>query len=326
MTRWLIVFILLLVGCSQPSEKPESAASISSAIERVADKGPVQLVVRVSPIEPRLSDLVKLDVVVTAQPDVVIKPPTFGDAVGDFLVRGYSERTPKPSSNNEGNTRVFHYQLEPVSSGTHLIRSVAIEFIDNRETSEAKGKAAFIESEPIEIKITTELGEQTPDLANLEPMLPPVAIAPSWSLWWIAVIVFVAILVAFWFFYRRRQRRERVVHVRQQTPEEIAQAALVQLLSENLPAAGLFKEFYVRLTGVVRCYIEGTTGLKAPEQTTEEFLREMRSKVIFSAERSVRLTEFLEAADMVKYAGQQPGAEQIELSILRAREFVFKQQ
>ncbi len=326
MTRLLMVFFLLLVGCSQPSDQPEPAASIPRAIERVADKGPVQLVVRVSPIEPRLSDLVELEVVVTAQPDVVIKPPTFGDAVGDFLVRGYSERTPKPSSNSDGNTRVFHYQLEPVSSGTHLIRSVGIEFIDNRETSEAKGKSAFIESEPIEIKITTELGEQTPDLANLEPMLPPVAIALSWSFWWIVVIVVVAILAAIWFFYRRRQRREQVVQVRQQTPEEIAQAALAQLLSENLPAAGLFKEFYVRLTGVVRCYIEGTTGLKAPEQTTEEFLREMRVKEIFSSERSVRLTEFLEAADMVKYAGQKPGAEQIELSILRAREFVFKPQ
>ena len=157
-------------------------------------------------------------------------------------------------------------------------------------------------------------------------MLPPVAIVTSWNFWWIAAIVVVAIFAAFWFVYRRRQRRERVVQVRQQSPAEIAQAALAQLLSENLPAAGLFKDFYVRLTGVVRCYIEGTTGLKAPEQTTEEFLREMRSKEIFSAERRVRLTEFLEAADMVKYAGQQPGAEQIELSILRAREFVFKQQ
>ncbi len=101
--------------------------------------------------------------------------------------------------------------------------------------------------------------------------------------------------------------------------------ALEQLLRENLPAAGLFKEFYVRLTGVVRYYIEGTTGLKAPEQTTEEFLREMRSKGVFSDERSAKLKEFLEAADMVKYAGMRPETEQIELSVLRAKEFVLRQ-
>jgi len=326
MNRLLIIFIVLVVGCSQRDDRSESATDHPAAIERVAEKGPVQLVVRVSPIEPRLSDLVEMDVVVTAPPDVEIKPPTFGDAVGDFLVRGYNERLPdsksKAKSENADNMRVFHYQLEPVASGTHLIRSVAIEFIDNRESSEAKGKTAFIESEPIEIKITTEQGDQTPDLANLEPMVAPVAIEQPLRFWWIGVIATGIALAVLWMVRRRRQQRDHVVPVRQQSPAEIAQAALTQLLSENLPAAGLFKEFYVRLTGVVRCYVEGTTGLKAPEQTTEEFLREMRSKEIFSAERSARLTEFLEAADMVKYAGQQPGAEQIGFSILRAREFV----
>src|SRR5262249_46330208 len=107
-----------------------------------------------------------------------------------------------------------------------------------------------------------------------------------------------------------------------QTPEEIASAALAALLAENLPSRGLFKEFYVRLTGIVRQYIEDTTGLRAPEQTTEEFLRDMRSREAFAPDRSLRLAEFLEAADMVKYAGQEPGQDQIEEAVLRAREFV----
>jgi hypothetical protein len=94
------------------------------------------------------------------------------------------------------------------------------------------------------------------------------------------------------------------------------------LLAENLPARGLFKEFYLRLTGIVRQYIEDTTGLRAPEQTTEEFLRDIRSRDAFPPERSVRLAEFLESADMVKYAGQQPHVDQINEAIARAHEFV----
>ncbi len=78
------------------------------------------------------------------------------------------------------------------------------------------------------------------------------------------------------------------------------------MLAENLPARGLVKEFYLRLTGIVRQYVEDTTGIRAPEQTTEEFLRDMRSRAVFPPERSARLAEFLEAADLVKYAGQQP--------------------
>ncbi|HUP81902.1 MAG TPA: hypothetical protein VM260_25345, partial [Pirellula sp.] len=42
----------------------------------------------------------------------------------------------------------------------------------------------------------------------------------------------------------------------------------------------------------------------------------------FSTVQSYRLKEFLEAADMVKYAGQQPDSLQIGTSILRAKEFI----
>ena len=103
------------------------------------------------------------------------------------------------------------------------------------------------------------------------------------------------------------------------SPEEIAQEALDSLLAENLPARGLIKEFYLRLTGIVRQYVEDTTGIRAPEQTTEEFLRDMRSRQAFPPERSVRLAEFLEAADLIKYAGQQPQEGQIEEAISRAQ-------
>ena len=119
-----------------------------------------------------------------------------------------------------------------------------------------------------------------------------------------------------------RRRKRRPVEPRRQTPEEIAQAALALLLAENLPARGLVKEFYLRLTGIVRQYVEDTTGIRAPEQTTEEFLRDMRSRAVFPPERSARLAEFLEAADLVKYAGQQPEEGQIDQAIARAHEFV----
>ena len=120
------------------------------------------------------------------------------------------------------------------------------------------------------------------------------------------------------------RRRSRTIgeQIYQPTAEEIAHLQLEKLLAEDLPSQGMFKDFYLRLTGIVRHYIEGITGLRAPEQTTEEFLREMGKKETFSTVQSYRLKEFLEAADMVKYAGQQPDSLQIDTSILRAKEFI----
>lgn len=308
----------LLAGCGGSPPNPGAAAAPSDAIVRTAEKGPVKLRIQVWPREPRLSDLVEMEILVEAEADVEVSPPAFGQAVGDFLVRDYSER---PAERNAANTRRFHYQLEPVQAGKHLIRSVAIRFTDRRDGSESGGEPVLLESDPLEIVVTSELGTDAPDLADLEPMLTPEELpGVSRIPWWIggAVAAVLAVLAAR--FLRGRGGREP--EPPRQSPEEVAHAALASLLLEELPRRGLFKEFYLRLTGIVRRYIEDTTGIQAYEQTTEEFLRAMRSRALFSPQRSNRLAEFLEAADMVKYAGQEPQAGQVDEATLRAREFI----
>ncbi len=225
--------------------------------------------------------------------------------MGDFLIRDYSERPAEAATGN--NVRRFHYQLEPAHAGKHLIRSVSIEFVDRRANSEAKAEPVLIETEPLEVNVTSELGEEAPSLANLEPMVPPQSVPRVSATIWVIAAVAAGLLAIVAVVVVMRRRRRRPVEVRRQTPEEIARKALAVLLAENLPARGLIKEFYLRLTGIVRQYVEDTTGIRAPEQTTEEFLRDMRSRQAFPPERGSRLAEFLEAADLIKYAGQQPG-------------------
>ena len=318
--RSLLLLLLLLSGCSRST--PAVGVDVGKdVISRVSEKGPVRMTVRVSPAEPRLSDLVNLEIEVVAPEQIEIKAPTFGNAVGDFLVRDYHEDSSGASSESKEQTRKFRYELEPVHSGTHLIRSVVIEFVDRRDSSEEKDKVATIASDPIDVKVSSMLDDKVPDLGQLEGMLPPQPLEENQRYWWVwGLVLAIALLLTTFRVLRRRESAAAIE--RKRSPEELASEALAALLAEDLPGKGLFKDFYVRLTGIVRVYIEETTGLRAPEQTTEEFLREMRTRATFSAERSIQLQEFLEAADMVKYAGQQPGSDQIELSIRRAQEFI----
>jgi hypothetical protein len=312
--------VVLVAGCGGMGRKEgATGASSGNAIERSAQKGPVKLSVRVTPREPRLSDLVEMDVMVEGQPNVEIKPPAFGQAVGDFLIRDYTERRVEPGNPN---TRRFHYELEPAHAGKHLIRSVSIEFLDKRANSEAKSEPVLIETEPLEVNVTSELGNEAPNLANLEPMVPPQSVPQVSTTTWVIVAVAAGALAIVAGVLLLRRRKHRVVEAPRLSPEEIARRALLLLLSENLPARGLIKEFYLRLTGIVRQYVEDTTGIRAPEQTTEEFLRDRRSRQAFPREQGIRLAEFLEAADLIKYAAQTPGEGQIEEAIARAHEFV----
>ena len=90
----ILCSILVIAGCmGTASNQSNSTTTTGDSLERTSEKGPVKLLVRVTPREPRLSDLVEMEIIATGQKDVEIKPPAFGQAVGDFLVRDYSERT-----------------------------------------------------------------------------------------------------------------------------------------------------------------------------------------------------------------------------------------
>ena len=275
----------------------------------------MKLSVRVWPREPRLSDLVEMDVTVEAQPDVEIKPPAFGQAVGDFLIRDYSERPPAAGS---GNVRRFHYQLEPAHAGKHLIRSVSIEFVDRRANSEAKALPVLIETEPLEVKVTSEFGGAAPSLANLEPMVVPQSVPRVSGMAWVIGVVVAGVLAIAAAVVVVRRRKRRPIEVPRQSAEEIARGALAALLAENLPARGLIKEFYLRLTGIVRQYVEDTTGIRRLSRRPRSSCATCGRGRCFR-ESGVRLAEFLEAADLIKYAGQQPQEGQIDEAIARAR-------
>jgi hypothetical protein len=62
--------------------------------------------------------------------------------------------------------------------------------------------------------------------------------------------------------------------------------------------------------------------VRAPEQTTREFLRAIQGHPSFDETRRERLRAFLESADLVKFAGHEPETAAIEASVARAREFL----
>jgi hypothetical protein len=120
---------------------------------------------------------------------------------------------------------------------------------------------------------------------------------------------------------RRRKKRESAAEPVVLSPEELARLEL-----KNLAESGWMKTdvklYFVELTAIVRRYIERTTGVRAPEQTTEEFLREISQANDFVAEANAALKNFLESADLVKFAAYHPRLEDIEESFRRAEAFI----
>lgn len=86
------------------------------------------------------------------------------------------------------------------------------------------------------------------------------------------------------------------------SPAERAREEMEALALEKLVERGLYKDYFARLALVVRRYMERAHKISAPLMTTPEFLRYAAGSGRFSEKALAMLREFLESADMVKFA------------------------
>lgn len=139
------------------------------------------------------------------------------------------------------------------------------------------------------------------DIRDIKGLVP---VPPNW--WWLGLGLFIVVVVglAFW-LWKRKQPTPATEPVGPPSPHEAAIRALQQLREENPPV----EEFYMRLSDIVRRYLEDQLGLRAPERTTEEFLYEVARDHALSAEHRELLGAFLQESDLVKFARFRPGEE-----------------
>ncbi len=300
------------------------AAAVLATGVRAADTlhtetecGPVKIAVDLDPKEPRLSDEPTLTLTVTAANGVRVELPEFGESLGEFIIRDFYEPLRKTADGKQILQQV--YTLEPTHAGSLTVEPLTVTFVDERPDGD--GQQHSIETEALKLTVATMIASEAPSLNDLRPAAAPVELPEPSKAAFVWTGIFAALLAAvagvfLWRRFRNKKPTEPVF-----TPQQLAWRELNELLSGKLSERDV-KEFFVQLTGVVRRYIERSTGVRAPEQTTDEFLRAVTSKRLFSGEDDRRLCAFLESADLVKFAGYQPDPENIKQSTHLAKQFI----
>ncbi len=133
------------------------------------------------------------------------------------------------------------------------------------------------------------------------------------KLWWLLLIPVLAIA---YYFYRRR--RQKIVARKVLTPYEIAQKSLQQLSQEKLWLQNQTDEHYLRLTDILKDYLENELDLSAKEKISRELLQELKkyrfeNGAYFNIELLQRLEETLRRADLAKFAKLAPNPADIDL-------------
>lgn len=239
--------------------------------------------------------------------DDEVEFPDARDGLGEFAV---VEESTLPDRLRDGGrvVRGREYVLQPFLPGDYELPALEVTLNESSQVS----------TEPVKLAVQSVL--EDPQSAELRDITEPVDIPVPWW-WWIVFGLALAAALAgvAWWWKRRKSARSAPRHV---PPHEAALAALEALLVEDLVARGAFKLFYLRLSDIVRHYVEERFGLRAPEQTTEEFLAAMSAAPVVRRDHQTLLRGFLNQADLVKFAEFVPDANDVEGAVKAARRFI----
>lgn len=142
---------------------------------------------------------------------------------------------------------------------------------------------------------------------DIRDIKPPIEISSGLEWVWIllgALVVF-AILFFAWQFWKKHRANIPL------PPPIPAHIRAKQKLQEALALISQPKEFCILVSDTIRFYLEERFQFRAPERTTEEFLRELSATDLLAAEQKESLGNFLESCDLVKFARYEPGENEL---------------
>ena len=319
MRRWLDIFLVALAALFVLSP-----ALFSGAPSFAADEAPpfdvrVTLEPPVIPFHRQARYTISVEgpdgtESAAGRPDAAsgVKLPDMLDKFGGLSVADVRDET---TGLKKGRFRVSRtYVLDPIFIGNYRIQPVQVTW--------GLADSLTVPSPALRVRDLTpeekEAAEKFADIAG--PLAIKNPLERYWMLWAGVGGAAVLVLAVAAYFYRRRAKKER--QAPPLPPWEIAYQRLRELDQRQLPKDGKFAPYYVDLSAILRYYIEDRFHLRAPEQTTPEFLVAASGSGVLTEQHQGHVAGFLKHCDRVKFAQYVPSIDEMEHSFTTVLQFV----
>ena len=207
--------------------------------------------------------------------------------------------------------------LQSFDSGTYVLNP--IRYVQGNETIASNRLVLKVMPVPVDTLTTIHDYADVQDVdRRFVDYLPDFLV--DYGLWILALII---VLGAGYYLYRRLSRKgvetkEKVIVI---PPYELAIQELDSLRSDKLCEQGREREFYTRLTDILRQYLQGRFGINAMEMTSTQ-IRHMLQTNEETRLSKRNMDQVLETADFVQFAKVRPLPEDNTRSFNSAIQFV----
>ncbi len=229
---------------------------------------------------------------------------------GKIIIIGRSARDTLISP--DGNLTVTdRYLITGFDSGTYSIPPFYAEYISGDSLKRYYSDYSFLRVDRPEIT-----PQDTTDV--IFDIVPPRTAPVTFSEivpWLVIAIISLAVIYLLARFLPRNPLRRFVKPPAPVEPAHvIALRELYKLRDEALWQKGEVKEFYSRLSDILRRYIDNRYGIMSPELTTDETVRMLQKAAVTTHDQMSLIKELLSLSDMVKFAKYLPQSDVNEKS------------
>jgi hypothetical protein len=208
------------------------------------------------------------------------------------------------------------FQLVPLKPGEISLPLAPLHF--REDANQERWEEAVWQ--PVLVRVVTEI--LTPDLSEIRDITPPeeVPSAPSrlaLVLGAVLALGALGLLLVIGRLWSGRRRPSVAL-----PPHQWALRELEGIQARACATDQEVEQWHTLLSDIIRQYLELRFHLRAPEQTTTEFLEEMRRSPELTPEQQTLLQDFLERCDLVKFARAVPSPAECQATAERARSFV----
>ncbi|MCB2180436.1 MAG: hypothetical protein KQH63_00235 [Desulfobulbaceae bacterium] len=304
----LLSFCLCAAGCNR-TQSDDVSTKLAPTSKESASSGPLTVTLSLSATSISLAETLTLTLEAVAPEESEITFPDFAASVGDFTLVDTKVLPKKLTGKGVSMGRIWF--LSPFLAGDYVIPDLAVK-------AQSNGKLSEVSFPGQTITVTSFLDPKDKEMALADIQAPLSLPVPPlyYLLAGCALFVVLALLV---YIVRRKKTPQKLpppIAAHLQALEKIN-----MLLGENKNITD-YSLFYNRLSLILRRYIEKRFGIKAPEQTSEEFLQALGSASMFSDQQKNLLKHFLLHSDLIKFAQMTPTDSEIMESVELCRNFI----